>query len=63
MWRVSSRSSVATWRTAIHLLLTYSSHYQRLQPMFTGSQSRLPVVTGALFTLPNVDCGLSTRDD
>jgi len=23
MWHVTSRSGVATWRTAIHLLLTY----------------------------------------
>ena len=23
MWHVNSRSGVATWRTAIHLLLTY----------------------------------------
>jgi len=27
MWHVSSRTGVATWRTAIHLLLTYLLTY------------------------------------
>jgi len=41
MWHVSSRSGVATLRTAIHLLLTYLLTYQQHEHSVTVFKSRL----------------------